>query len=129
MLTRQTVVKARDGHRNDGSTDPSDNEFVVDLGVLLIPVAQLAANVNFATGAFRRLFQSAESTHPPNERDDVGEQESRQEMLVAGMPFRFCARHLPIAFACSSSRCDNLEPKVDHLVDHFTWFDLSTTNE
>ena len=61
----ETAVQTRRHDRHGGPAQVPYDQFVVYLGVLLIPTAQVSTYVKFAAGAFPRLFQRAHSPLPP----------------------------------------------------------------
>ena len=95
--SHETIVKGGHNDTDCGSTNVSDNEFVVNLGMLVVPLAQFVSKLQFPLDPFRRLLQLPNASLPPT------------------------------AVSRSATGSCHINPKINDFVYNLSRFDLNNT--
>jgi hypothetical protein len=64
-LISEGIVQGGDDERSKSATYVSDDEFVMDFGMIAIPSTQIATDIEFPGRSFGLLFQGTPVPHPP----------------------------------------------------------------
>ena len=96
--------------------------------MIVIPLSQISTNIHFSTRPFRCLFQSAESSHPPDQSKNVNisrmQKGGRSRIATdrEGLGVQFF--DLPLAFTSSSPRRYQIKPEFNQLINNGCRLDL-----